>query len=291
MYAINAMGQKFQFDAKYPSGNDFYTELIDWHLRERYWGINFAAEMSKYSPGLNRENAVSRNQERLWTAITNKPEFLRRFMEIPYPAYRLSFVQSLFAWFFTEEDHLGQGIDIRNLEIMDLVEKVGILIPKDSLQNEKQAEALDILTLHNLDTLMDKAIYLSVLSCMEIFWMNKLRPQGSDDIMSLCSITHRAKCEIDEILENRDFWERYKAAIYHLFCDEIKQRYKHTGKEGEMLAKRYPLILMPADDYHAKKLLEVKACESGDRVSDACTMAYSSVQKDCYRYGMNSIIL
>ena len=295
-YAINVMGQVFRCGEVQQSEEDIYAGLIDWHLRERYWGINFAAELSKYAPGLNHEITDYHKQKRFWEAIQKSPEVLKRFMEIPYPAYRVSFLQSLLRWYFANEDYKDQEIGLRDLPIMELIERVGILLPKyvddaDGANDPKNQLLPKEITLKNLDELMRRAFYVSVLSCMESFGLNKMQSLGQENEEQSCEIEMWTMGRIDEMLENPGFWEQYKASAYRLFCDEIHQRYGELDNRGEKFEKRYPLILMALNDPHAERLLKARTRESGDRISDAYAVAYSQVQRTCYLHGLEQIKL
>lgn len=273
-YAFTILGQRFESSAIRSDKELAYAELLDWYCREKYWGINLSAELSRYAPYI-QETLDYAKLHSFWEKI-NDASVIKRLMKFPYPAYRFSFIRSLLSWYFTDEPYPSpERILFDGLPLIDLIDKIGKLPPFVSSYSEQP----DIdchpkeLSVEALENLMWKALFLSVFSCMTEY-------------------RHAETIHVEiamSVLEDDTFWCHYKSAVYHLICEELQKFYIRdaavNSSASEKLQFLFPLILMPSNNDHAQRLLG--SLSGSGRCSDQHASSYSEIQELCYTQGMD----
>lgn len=256
-YSFHNLGQAFPLDCT----DDKYTELLAWFLREKWMGINLSAEVSRYSPHNAKPLYHSSTLGNLWKKITSSdPNFLKELMSIPYPVYRVSYVQSMFHWWLSEDCLSDIGKLLRNRNPSDLMQDA-LCLPS-SIQR-KVACLPNEITMTNLDRLMTHAVDLSVCSCAEVY-------HGGSRIGGL-----------GDILEDNHFWQTYLAILYNQICKEL-QLWNQNEASDYSFEKQMPLILLPSEDDHVRRLLQT-LCK-GDRISHSDSIEYTKIQQLCCQY-------
>lgn len=278
-YSFNILGQRFE-SSRIDSAREFkYVELLDWYLREKYFGINLATVVSSYAPGISKKLINYARQEAFWNEATSDKGFLIRLMEIPYPAYRLSFVQLFLKWYFMDDtsEDFKDSLCVSSLSY--LIELIGKLPPKsstacynfdipnglESIATWKPQSLPDEITMETIDELMNRAVMISILSFMSIY--KRIESLSMQQIM--------------ETLEDDYFWRKCKSVVYDLITSEIEKY--NNGANFSVIDQRFPLILIPFSDSHGNRLLETLGSDS--RISDIHSTSYSAIQKVCYQLG------
>ena len=224
-------------------------------------GINLSAEVSRYSPHNAKPLYHSNTLSNLWEKITfSDSDFLKEIMSIPYPVYRVSYVQSMFHWWLSENC-------LSDIENRLKGEKPSALMQNAlCLPSSTQREAVCLpkeITMDSLDNLMAHAIDLSICSCAEAY-------HGGSRIGGL-----------SDVLEDNHFWQTYLAILYNQILEEL-QLWNQNGASDYSFEKQMPLILLPSEDDHVRRLLQT-LCK-GDRISDFDSIEYAKIQQLCCQH-------
>lgn len=259
--------------------------LLDWYLREKCWGVNLSALLSQFSPALCEDRTLRHKYEKIWLELTGKTpnqphsknnestassegtdkSLIQSLMEIPFPAYRITFMQSALKWYINADDTFFMKKlfpePFRNL-VTDVCK-----LPPQRFSSGSGENPVDINS-HNLARLMSKAFVMSVLLGMTAYFQGDALPKIWYDF-----------------LEQRDFWKFYTRTILAYICDEI---HSYCPSDNTPLESRLPLVLPP---YNTHSQVLLSTLNAGNRVTDIHTRAYCEIQSACYTAGLDNRLL
>lgn len=278
-YAFHILGQPFECNASIPKYEVERLKLLDWYFREKYWGVNLSVLLSRYNPDLSQENDPHAKYRRLWRDFTTDsdkdetPPLLKRIMRIPYPAYRISFMQTMLRW-YTNEDDSDIKESLCKMNILDIIEQICKLPPEKWSEVDDPDNKLADLTIEAMTALMKQAFVVSVL-----FGIIAYSHQGE--------LPSDWKCKI----EDHDFWVAYRNAIFNSIRREIEVSHAGSLSEQKTWDSQLPILLTPTNG-HSNQLLDTLALGRTERVTNVNAKAYCTIQKFCYEIEMteNSLI-
>lgn len=283
-YAFHILRQPFECNASISKYEVERLKLLDWYFREKYWGVNLSVLLSQYDPDLFQGNDPPAKYRRLWRDFTDlskntdsdkdkTPPLLKRIMRIPYPAYRISFMQTMLRWYTNEDDSdIKENLCKKN--VLDIVEQICNLPPEKRSEQDDPDNKLADLTIEAMTALMKQAFVVSVL-----FGIIAYSHQGE--------LPSDWKCKI----EDHDFWVAYRNAIFNSIRREIEVSHAGSLSKQKSWDSQLPLLLTLTND-HSDQLLDTLALGRTERVTNVNAKAYCTIQKFCYEIGMteNSLI-
>lgn len=245
-------------------------KLLDWYYRETYFGINLAAGLSDWLPTLECRKASSTTSSNSQQEIFCQ-DLLDRLMMIPYPTYRFTLIQTLLETFCGYQRRNEIIRQLWQMPLWEFVKQMGKLPPPDFpvpedvrnlvLPNLLPEYAQSLLTIQNLSCFLDDAVYLSILSCMEVY--RKPAILSPDTAV--------------ELLEDNTFWQQFQYVLCSLIYTEIQAFYTlDFSHPPEASLEHLPLILLSFDNPQAQHLMKSPLPRQ-----DVRSMQYTSIQACC----------
>lgn len=238
-------------------------------IRELLWGTNLAALMSQYNESF--APAPLRNTySQIWNFCTSAPA-IKQLMDIPSPAYRVSFMSGVLEHAFKPQE-LFSAVNDRNFSWIQFISRYDpnhqlmVVVPdmKDSSNKVPIKNAIPILNFSTLGLLVTVWAYMQ------------------HGVPALCT-EDSLKKTFQNFLEDTETLSRFIAHLSQAVQQALEDHFDlPAAKDLSEVKNRWPLLLIPDHEGdHLKALMNNR--DSVTSPADVNAEAFAAIQSICYK--------
>lgn len=238
-------------------------------IRELLWGTNLAALMSQYNESF--APAPLRNiYSQIWNFCTSAPA-IKQLMDIPSPAYRVSFMSGVLEHAFNPQEFFS-AVNDRNFSWIQFISRYDpnhqlmVVVPgiKDSSNKVPIKNAIPMLNFSTLVLLVTVWVYMQ------------------HGVPALCT-EDSLKKTFQDFFEDTETISRFIAHLNQAVQQALEEHFDlPTAKDLSAVKKRWPLLLIPDHEGdHLKTLMSNR--DSVTSPADVNAEAFAVIQSICYK--------
>lgn len=243
--------------------------LRNFFIRELLWGTNLAALMSQYNESF--APAPLRNTySQIWNFCTSAPA-IKQLMDIPSPAYRVSFMSGVLEHAFNPQE-LFSAVNDRNFSWIQFISRYDpnhqlmVVVPdiKDSSNRVPIKDAIPMLNFSTLGLLVTVWAYMQ------------------HGVPALCT-EDSLKKTFRNFLEDTETLSRFIAHLSQAVQQALEDHFDlPAAKDLSEVKNRWPLLLIPDHEGdHLKALMSNR--DSVTSPADVNAEAFAAIQSICYK--------